>query len=58
MIEWHHALRERASNKTNLGGVSLNAQIMETSGAGRVLSRIGVIKSVLIDRSEDMPDPS
>ncbi len=44
-----------ASNMTNLGGVLLNAQIMEASGAGRLQSRIGVIKGVLIDRDVDIP---
>lgn len=44
-----------ASNMTNLGGVLLNAKIMEASGAGRLQSRIGVIKGVLIDRDVDIP---
>jgi predicted naringenin-chalcone synthase len=43
------------SNMTNLGGVSLNAQMMEASGAGRIQSRIGVIKGVLTDRGVDVP---
>ena len=47
-----------ASNMTNLGGVLLNAQMMEASGAGRIQSRIGVIKGVLIDRGEDTPAPN
>jgi len=44
-----------ASNMTNLGGVSLNAQMMEASGAGRIQARIGVIKGVLADRGVDVP---
>lgn len=44
-----------ASNMTNLGGVSLNAQMMEASGAGRLQARIGVIKGVLADRGMDVP---
>ena len=44
-----------ASNMTNLGGVSLNAQMMEASEAGRIQSRIGVIKGVLTDRGVDVP---
>jgi hypothetical protein len=44
-----------ASNMTNLGGVLLNSQIMEASGAGKLQSRIGVIKGVLIDRDVDIP---
>jgi hypothetical protein len=44
-----------ASNMTNLGGVSLNAQMMEASGAGRLQARIGVIKGVLADRGVDVP---
>lgn len=43
------------SNMTNLGGVLLNAQIMEASGAGRLQARIGVIKGVLTDRGVDVP---
>jgi hypothetical protein len=43
------------SNMTNLGGVSLNAQIMEAAGAGRLQARIGVIKGVLTDRGVDVP---
>jgi hypothetical protein len=42
-------------NMTNLGGVSLNAQMMEASGAGRIQARIGVIKGVLTDRGVDVP---
>ena len=44
-----------ASNMTNLGGVSLNARMMEASGAGRLQSRIGVIKGVLTDRGVEVP---
>jgi hypothetical protein len=44
-----------ASNMTNLGGVSLNAQMMEASGVGRIQSRIGVIKGVLADRGVEVP---
>jgi hypothetical protein len=46
-----------ASNMTNLGGVSLNVQMMEASGAGRLKSRIGVVKGVLTDRGVDVPLP-
>lgn len=46
-----------AGNMTNLGGVSLNAQMMEASGAGRAQARIGVIKNVLTDRGVDVPAP-
>ena len=44
-----------ASNMGNLGGVSLNAQMGEASGAGRIQARIGVIKGVLTDRSVEVP---
>ena len=46
-----------ASNMTNLGGVSLNAQMMEASGASRLKSRVGVVKGVLTDRGVDVPPP-
>ena len=44
------------SNMGNLGGVSLNAQMMEASGAGRIQSRIGLIKGVLTDRGIEIPE--
>ena len=44
------------SNMTNLGGVSLNARMMEASGAGRIQGRIGVIKGVLADRGVEIPE--
>ena len=43
------------SNMGNLGGVSLNAQMTEASGAGRIQARIGVIKGVLTDRDVEVP---
>jgi len=46
-----------ASNMTNLGGVSLNAQMSAASGAGRIQSRIVVIKGVLADRGVEVPPP-
>lgn len=44
-----------AGNMTNLGGVSLNIQITEASGAGRIQARIGVIKGILADRGVEIP---
>jgi hypothetical protein len=44
------------SNMGNLGGVSLNAQMAEASGAGRIQARIGVIKGVLADRHVQFPE--
>ncbi|GBE24356.1 MAG TPA: hypothetical protein ENG98_05100 [Actinobacteria bacterium] len=41
----------------NLGGVSLNARMMDASGAGRVQNRIGIIKGILTDRGVAYPDP-
>ncbi len=41
----------------NLGGVSLNAQVMDAGGGGRIQSRIGIIKGILADRGIDYPDP-
>jgi hypothetical protein len=43
-------------NMGNLGGVSLNAQMMEASGAGRIQARIGVVKGVLTDRGVEVPE--
>ncbi len=37
-------------------GVALNRRIADAQGMGRVQSRIGVIKGVLIDRSVEVPD--
>jgi len=45
-----------ASNMGNLGGVSLNAQMAEASGANRIQARIGVIKGVLADRDVEVPE--
>ncbi|MEA2000372.1 MAG: hypothetical protein U9N84_00575 [Actinomycetota bacterium] len=45
----------RSGEMGNLGGVSLNAQMMEASGANRVQARIGVIKGILTDRGVDIP---
>jgi hypothetical protein len=45
-----------ASNMGNLGGVSLNAQMTEASGAGHIQARIGVIKGVLTDRGIEVPE--
>ncbi|MCL1601469.1 MAG: hypothetical protein M3112_08050 [Actinomycetia bacterium] len=44
------------SNMGNLGGVSLNAQMAEASGASRIQARIGVIKGVLADRDVEVPE--
>jgi hypothetical protein len=44
------------SNMGNLGGVSLNAQMTEATGAGRIQARIGVIKGVLTDRGVEVPE--
>ena len=44
------------SNMGNLGGVSLNAQMAEASGANRIQARIGVIKGVLADRDVEVPE--
>lgn len=41
----------------NLGGVSLNAQVMDAGGGGRIQNRIGIIKGILADRGIDYPDP-
>jgi len=43
------------SNMGNLGGVSLNAQMSEASGASRIQARIGVVKGVLTDRGVEVP---
>jgi hypothetical protein len=45
------------ANMGNLGGVALNARMAEATGAGRIQSRIGVIKGILSDRSVDVPQP-
>ncbi len=45
-------------NMGHLGGVSLNAQMREASGAGRIQSRIGVVKGLLADRGVDVPEPT
>jgi len=37
-------------------GVVLNRRIADAQGMGRVQSRIGVIKGVLIDRAVEVPD--
>jgi hypothetical protein len=42
-------------NMGNLGGVALNAQMMEASGANRLQARIGLIKGILMDRGVDIP---
>ncbi|MCH7668242.1 MAG: hypothetical protein IIC71_03430 [Acidobacteria bacterium] len=39
----------------NLGGVSLNARILEAGGASRIQGRIGTIVSVLADRGVEIP---
>lgn len=39
----------------NLGGVTLNAKMMEATGAGRIQARIGVVKGLLADRGVDIP---
>jgi len=44
------------SNMGNLGGVSLNAQMTEATGAGRIQVRIGVVKGVLTDRGVEVPE--
>jgi predicted naringenin-chalcone synthase len=44
------------SNMGNLGGVALNAQMHEASGASRIQARIGVVKGVLIDRGVEVPE--
>lgn len=40
----------------NLGGISLNARILEAGGASRIQGRIGTILSVLADRGVEIPD--
>lgn len=42
----------------NLGGISLNARILEAGGASRIQGRIGTILSVLADRGVEIPDTS
>jgi len=39
----------------NLGGVGLNAGMMEASGANRIKARIGVIKGILTNRGAEIP---
>lgn len=39
----------------NLGGVALNARIMEAGGADRIQARIGFITGILNDRGVDVP---
>jgi len=42
-------------NMGNLGGVQINARMMEASGANRLQARIGLIKGILTDRGVDVP---
>ncbi|VAW01805.1 hypothetical protein MNBD_ACTINO02-2719 [hydrothermal vent metagenome] len=46
-----------AGEMGNIGGVSLNARMMDAGGAGRVQARIGIIKGVLKDRGIMYPNP-
>lgn len=39
----------------NLGGIALNARMMEANGANRIQARIGLIKGILTDRGIDYP---
>ena len=45
-------------NMGNLGGVEINAGMMEASGASRIQGRIGVIKGILADRGVEVPEPT
>lgn len=44
------------SGPSSLGGISLNTQISESAGAGRLHTRIAAIKSVLSDRDVEIPE--
>jgi hypothetical protein len=41
----------------NLGGIALNARMMEANGANRIQGRIGIIKGILKDRAVEYPNP-
>ena len=44
-------------NMGNLGGVSINAKMMEAGGGSRLQARLGVIKGILHDRGVEVPKP-
>jgi len=45
-------------NMGNLGGVGINAGMMEATGANRVKGRIGVVKGILKNRGVEIPNPN
>lgn len=45
-----------AGEMGNLGGVALNAQLMEAGGGSRIKARIGVLKGILSDRGVEVPE--
>jgi hypothetical protein len=45
----------RGGEMGNLGGVALNARIMEAGGGARLQAQLGIIKGILADRGVDIP---